>query len=522
MSKNHLLPFFFIFIFSLALVLPLISSSDLTSSSTDITYKGYKITPSLDGKNAIDTKVYDLITLSNSFYIQPKDGKPYSLKSYYIKTDFNPDTILDEVCTSTQFKTECKGSKFDDTKFMQKNNVTREVMIIDEKGIWWTIENWFKSIFGLKETPAYTYVINYTGIINDTDPSFFEVITTSTLGSFNRTEASSNGVRNLAPVLFMDFNNPSEATNNNNISYIKDNSIYNNFGLTGNSTGGTNATYNSTGGYDGSGAYTFDGVDDVITASATYSTTYTISGWIKNSTATSWSHIVWSSSGINYTNGLVSNPNQKPFNWTRIGQSGATYFNGTIDQVQIFNYALTSADVLNLYNGTRNNSNFIGKYANQGDYTSGIFYNITQTYWNLSLSIADTTSSRSGLVNTDNSINISEPSLVGYWALDGNGLDAKSLNNGTLQNGVYNGTGLVSNALNFDGVNDFMNMTISYTSGSGYNSTSLWIKSSSSNNWQHIAYNGTAYFLNGVAGTVENYPINRRVDWLFRSCEPRL
>ena len=443
MGDIRFLSLIIISIFAISL---LSAASDLTSSTTALTYKGYKITPSLDGKNAIDTKVYDLITLSNSFYIQPKDGKPYSLKSYYIKTDFNPDTILDEVCTSTQFKTECKGSKFDDTKFMQKNNVTREVMIIDEKGIWWTIENWFKSIFGLKETPAYTYVINYTGIINDTDPSFFEVITTSTLGSFNRTEASSNGVRNLAPVLFMDFNNPSEATNNNNISYIKDNSIYNNFGLTGNSTGGTNATYNSTGGYDGSGAYTFDGVDDVITASATYSTTYTISGWIKNSTATSWSHIVWSSSGINYTNGLVSNPNQKPFNWTRIGQSGATYFNGTIDQVQIFNYALTSADVLNLYNGTRNNSNFIGKYANQGDYTSGIFYNITQTYWNLSLSIADTTSSRSGLVNTDNSINISEPSLVGYWALDGNGLDAKSLNNGTLQNGVYNGTGLVSNA----------------------------------------------------------------------------
>jgi hypothetical protein len=46
----------------------------------------------------------------------------------------------------------------------------------------------------------------------------------------------------------------------------------------------------------------FDGSNDVITQTATSSTTYTISGWIKNSTATSWSFISWASDGINYTN----------------------------------------------------------------------------------------------------------------------------------------------------------------------------------------------------------------------------
>jgi hypothetical protein len=264
------------------------------------------------------------------------------------------------------------------------------------------------------------YDITYYGTIVDLDPSLvLTYASASNLIFTNRTEGSSVGARLTASILSMDFNSPAEATNNINISYVKDGSVYNNFGQIGISTSSASRpTYNATGGYDGFGAYVFDGVDDVITNTITPTSAYTISGWIKNSTATSWSHIVWSSNGTNYTNGIVSNPIQKPFNWTRIGLTGATYFNGTIDNLQIFNYALTADQILSMYNGTLNKTN---KYSStQGDFKSEVFYNSTPSYWNITLSHS---ANPIGSIADVNGINLSNANLVSYYNLDGNSND---------------------------------------------------------------------------------------------------
>jgi len=207
----------------------------------------------------------------------------------------------------------------------------------------------------------------------------------------------------------------------------------------------------------------FDGVDDYIIVNISTFTTYTAMAWVKNSTASSWSHIAWSSSGINYTNGLVDNPVQRPYNMTstaiRIGVSGMGWFNGTIDEVKIVPYVLSASEVLALYNGTINNSNYIGKYARQGDFKSLVYYNSTNSFWNISLGIADTYSSRTGIVNNKNEINLSHPNLVSYWALDNNYLDATGRNNGTAYNGVNNATGFSSGAMRFDGVDDYVTLS---------------------------------------------------------------
>jgi len=42
-------------------------------------------------------------------------------------------------------------------------------------------------------------------------------------------------------------------------------------------------------------------------------------------------------------------------------------------------------EVLQLYNGTKNNSDYIGKYASDGDFKSLVFYNSTSTYWNTTM-----------------------------------------------------------------------------------------------------------------------------------------
>ncbi|MFC1741504.1 LamG-like jellyroll fold domain-containing protein [Nanoarchaeota archaeon] len=77
-------------------------------------------------------------------------------------------------------------------------------------------------------------------------------------------------------------NMPFEATGGNESSWVKD---YTNFSNDGSMTGGNNATWNSTGGYDGFGAYDFDGEDDLIAVANSPSINLTgslaISAWIK-------------------------------------------------------------------------------------------------------------------------------------------------------------------------------------------------------------------------------------------------
>jgi hypothetical protein len=104
-----------------------------------------------------------------------------------------------------------------------------------------------------------------------------------------------------------------------------------------------------------------------------------------------------------------------------------------------------------------------------GDFKSLVFYNDTSTYWNTTLSLADSDGSAEvyDLCNSD-------ANCVGYWALDGDYLDSKGSNDGT-PTGTNNATGISSGAVRFDGVNDYVTIPDA-PAMSGDLAMSLWIK----------------------------------------------
>jgi len=105
-----------------------------------------------------------------------------------------------------------------------------------------------------------------------------------------------------------------------------------------------NATFNATGGYDGFGAYEFDGDTDFILVNVTGDT---IEMRIDNGTG--FRHVV-NASGTIYVNGIVSSASI-PFNGTHIGIfPDGTFFNGTIDEVRIYNRTLSPEQILALFN----------------------------------------------------------------------------------------------------------------------------------------------------------------------------
>ncbi|MFC1755117.1 LamG-like jellyroll fold domain-containing protein, partial [Thermoproteota archaeon] len=116
---------------------------------------------------------------------------------------------------------------------------------------------------------------------------------------------------------------------------------------------GTNygATHNLSGGYDDLGAYEFDGISSYVNVSGFNVTQYaTTLMWINNG---SWYHIV-NVSGTIYVNGAVDNA-EFPIYYdgadTLIGRYNTTdLFQGIIDEVLIYNRALSPDQVLALYN----------------------------------------------------------------------------------------------------------------------------------------------------------------------------
>lgn len=337
-------------------------------------------------------------------------------------------------------------------------------------------------------------------------------------------------------------------------------------------TATTAPVWNATGGVDGSGAYVFDGVNDRIVTPliSSVNSGMTISLNMKANNVSNgpillnWGSYIFCAVGRLTTNKVncvvdgssaasaVSTTSVNDSQWhsvvyvilpnntqrlyldgnlegsateTLTTQSAsvllgiyadlASYpFNGSIDNVQIFNRALSASEILELYNGTYANKTI--KYSTkQGDFTSGVFYNTTQTYWNISLATADTTS-RSGIVNADNSINLSNPNLVSYWALDGNYLDARGVSNGTCTSCPNNASGISSSAMRFDGSSQYVNIsnvsTQIWNGSRGMNNSAfVWIKEPSHAGRKTIVlagYSATNYpgwILNSNANYLEMY-----------------
>jgi len=363
----------------------------------------------------------------------------------------------------------------------------------------------------------YDFDVIITGNIYDTDPelelTYDEDVA---LGWYNRTEFTALGARLDAPVLFMDFNKDAEGTyvQDNSI----ENNFGTESGATWGASSGYDGSGGYD--LDGSTDYIYREPADVPTSApitiamwirpenldnvetdtfisigdgdAANDDTFDINtNWggkkvrfymrggssltgTTDLTQDVWQHIAVTLdesdhvrvylNGIldkNATVGTVSTPNEGVY----IGvhhhdNGGAAYdypFNGKVDNVIIDDRVMSAAEILQLYNGTINNSDYIGKYARDGDFRSLIFYNSTSTYWNVTFDMADTYSTRTGVVN-NTGINLSDVNLVSYWNLDANYNDVLGINNGT-PTGTNNATGISSGAMRFDGVDDYISAT---------------------------------------------------------------
>jgi len=177
-------------------------------------------------------------------------------------------------------------------------------------------------------------------------------INVSINSSLNEVKYNWNGTNftmyNDSLVLMFNFDNVSAIGEDYNVSngtIILDLSKYENNGTMYGNTSGVGLVYNTTGRYGG--AFEFDGDDDYIKINV--SNTTTISYWKKNSTDTQWYHIV-NSSGTLYVNGTTVSEQKIYVNGTVIGIDGAgNYFNGTIDEVRIWNRSLSATEVYQQY-----------------------------------------------------------------------------------------------------------------------------------------------------------------------------
>ena len=532
-----------------------------------------EITPMVD-KNT------EVISLAFDWEINETDN------SFYLKPNF-----LFEVKDLPEFHWKVEGS----IRQCQKvNQYSSQCVILDESNINYdtfigknTIKNFAKTYNNISSLHS------FYGIINDLDPVIDLVYDSSDdLVFTNQTEGSSLGARLDTPILFMDFDDAPEGT------YVKDNSIYNNYGT-------NKANYNSSCDSPASGnCFHFNSTDthiDIFNSEAVPSNfqtignnnDFTIASWIMmdapagGSAGTNWypddvivelrqegsgvnipfsfgvelqnitigranagggerqrgqskvndgawHHVAVVMQGNDYTLYVDgANDNSGSFT-TEIGDTSVSTTNsnlqigcrsrdggekdsnefvGNIDQVQIWDRALTSYEIVELYNGTitgRNNSDYIGKYSSEGSFDSSfVFYNATSTYWNVTFNIADTYSTRSGLVNADNTINTSDPNLVSYWALDDScgGVydDCTGTNDGT-PTATHNVTGISSEALWFEDGSRVASPSFSYKFDKKDFSVSAWFKTSISSNEGFLGYGDrqdnegwTAIILNGGA-----------------------
>ncbi|MBT4165627.1 hypothetical protein HOE04_01155, partial [archaeon] len=207
-------------------------------------------------------------------------------------------------------------------------------------------------------------------------------------------------------------------------------------------------------------------------------------------------------------------------------RNGGTYiFNGTIDEVMVFNRSLSASEVLSLYNATRlefNTSELVDGVHNFTAYTSDLAGNVDSSSANFSVDTALPTLNISSPVNdswyTNGSVlvNVSssevdsgfivpdlDGSLVSWWRMDdvngsGDLVDYNGVNNGSAVGGASQvDNGKFGKGFEFYGGGDYVDVgdlgnikTISY-----------WIKANSENEYVLDLDGGTHYILHN------SYPV---------------
>ncbi|MFA5724292.1 MAG: LamG-like jellyroll fold domain-containing protein, partial [Candidatus Pacearchaeota archaeon] len=248
------------------------------------------------------------------------------------------------------------------------------------------------------------------------------------------------------------------------------------------------------------GCRIFNGVSDYINLTiASIENSSTL--WIKNSTADSWTFIAKNDTSY-FVNGAVGVPLQYPINVADgnikigINESGDQYFNGSIDDIMLFNIPLNSSQILDIYNNQSkrfassgiqtiksiNISGDINLYNSCDSVEVSVSgYSRTQGT-NLTARMGSWDVSR-GYNNSD--MNSTLNGLVSYYHFDedywngtaGEVKDAMGINNGSISGGVNTtSAGYYHRKVYFDGSNDYVSIPSnpSLNFGNGNFSISLW------------------------------------------------
>ena len=212
-------------------------------------------------------------------------------------------------------------------------------------GIFYFINN-VTTYATFEPNPTFDPSINTTDVnVNNTNVNLsLDWLSNSAGGIFNIT---GTWYENNASILLL--NMPFDA----NSSDIKDYSTLNNNGTI--FTPNTNVTWNTTG-CKINGCYNFNGFNSLVNITNLVNLGLTQELWVRNSTSSTFTHLV-NNSGQLYANGaLVDNASHKlpisnKTNSVRIGVfNNEEYFNGTIDEVRIWNKTLSQNQILQNYN----------------------------------------------------------------------------------------------------------------------------------------------------------------------------
>lgn len=202
-----------------------------------------------------------------------------------------------------------------------------------------------------------------------------------------------------------------------------------------------------------------DGVNDYVDVTVAQDKNTTVF-WYKNSTASAWTHMGFNTTDY-FINGIkiTGTPNEYPIyingNTVYIGKKDAsTFFNGSIDDVMIFDRALSLGDIQSLYQNPYE--------IPEGPSGPGCPNTVCDTGEDFITCPADCD------IETT-------PGLVSWWKFDDNADDSKDGNDGVVNEATWT-TGKSENALQFDGVDDYVSVADDSNLNINKNITlSVWI-----------------------------------------------
>ena len=213
------------------------------------------------------------------------------------------------------------------------------------------------------------------------------------------------------------------------------------------------------------------------------------------------------------------------------GFNSARFWNGTIDEVLIFNRSLSGEEVTQLYNksringlngidttglvsyypldnsfddffggndGTANGAEFlpVNAYYSLSELSAGTYNYYWWAYGNGTLNRYNTSGLRSYVINkaipnlimSNGSASINNSGLVGYWRFENNAFDySGNENNGTVTGATYNLTGNFGGAYEFDGNDNWVQIPNSPSINISRSLTiSLWFKPNINNTRQEL------------------------------------